>query len=185
MHRGYLSGLIIDEAEGTPSSSAYRSRFGSLLKAYQLVGFSPDRDHRYIEINRALRALYPEVVATVLNGIRRIGGQVMQDPATDLLLVNGEFSASVVLARCQQTAAGALRWHIRMDTGLAADITVAVRMAEENQTILDYYLLPRRDASLSRLRLGEGNGFVLDAFRFDSLDPLFDLAVRTNILEVA
>ena len=42
--RGYLSGLIIDEADRLPSSSAYQSRFGSLLRAYELVGFSPDRD---------------------------------------------------------------------------------------------------------------------------------------------
>src|SRR6266571_6020227 len=41
---GYLSGLIIDEAERTPSSSAYQSRFGSLLRAYELVGFTPDRN---------------------------------------------------------------------------------------------------------------------------------------------
>src|SRR5262249_50078241 len=32
---GQLSGIIIDEAEDLPSSSAYRSRFGSLLRAYQ------------------------------------------------------------------------------------------------------------------------------------------------------
>src|SRR3546814_2894741 len=32
---GYLSGLIIDEFEDGPSSSAYQSRFGSLLRAYR------------------------------------------------------------------------------------------------------------------------------------------------------
>src|SRR5450755_4553265 len=49
---GSLSGLIIDEREGMPSSSLYRSRFGSLLRAYSLIGYAPDRDYRYIEINR-------------------------------------------------------------------------------------------------------------------------------------
>src|SRR5262249_51724628 len=42
---GYLSGLIIDEQEGAPSSSAYQTRFGSLLRAYALVGFTPARDY--------------------------------------------------------------------------------------------------------------------------------------------
>lgn len=56
--RGQLSGLIIDEAEGMPSSSAYRHRFGSLVRAYQLIGFSPARDYRFIEINRALRTIH-------------------------------------------------------------------------------------------------------------------------------
>ncbi|MFH7191306.1 recombinase family protein, partial [Klebsiella pneumoniae] len=57
--KGMLTGLIIDEAEEAPSSSAYRSRFGSLLRAYELVGFAPDRDYRYLEINRKLRQLHP------------------------------------------------------------------------------------------------------------------------------
>lgn len=183
--RGYLSGMVIDEAENTPSSGAYQSRFGSLLRAYQLVGFTPDRDYRYIEVNRALRALHPGIVAEAVEGIRRAGGEVVQDPATDLLTVNGEFTASLALARCQETAAGSLRWHIRMDTGLSPDITVAVRMAPGNRAVRDYYFLPRRDVSLPRLRLAEANGIVLDAFRFDGLEALFDLAARTDVTEVA
>ena len=52
---GFLSGIVIDEADNMPSSGAYASRFGSLVRAYSLVGFTPERDYRYIEINRALR----------------------------------------------------------------------------------------------------------------------------------
>ena len=60
--QGTLSGLIIDEENDLPSSSAYRSRFGSLLRAYRLIGYEPERDYRYIEINKALRAAHPQVV---------------------------------------------------------------------------------------------------------------------------
>ncbi len=42
--KGFLSGILIDETDGMPSSSAYRSRFGSLHRAYSLVGFTPDRE---------------------------------------------------------------------------------------------------------------------------------------------
>ncbi|MBX6382446.1 MAG: recombinase family protein [Microbispora sp.] len=168
-HHGHLSGLIIDEVEDALSSSAYRHRFGSLPRAYQMVGFAPDRDYRYIEVNRALRATYPEVIAAAIDGIRRAGGEVEQDPATDLLTINGEFTASIVLARCQETLSRVLRWHVRLDLGLAPDITVAVRMAPGNQEALDYYLLPRLDLSLPRLRLREHNGITLDAYRFDGL----------------
>ena len=126
--RGYLSGLIIDETERLPSSSAYQSRFGSLLRAYELVGFAPDRDYRYIEINRALRRMHPNIVADVIAGIKQAGGSVKQDPATDLLTVNDEFTTSIVIVRCRTTPAGSLRWQIRFDVGLWPDITVAVRM---------------------------------------------------------
>ena len=59
---GYLSGLIIDEAEGMPSAAAYAHRFGSLIRAYQTVGFTPDRDYQYLEVNQFLRRLHPEIV---------------------------------------------------------------------------------------------------------------------------
>ena len=37
-----LSSHLIDAADDTPSSAAYRSRFGSLLRAYELAGYEPD-----------------------------------------------------------------------------------------------------------------------------------------------
>ena len=77
--RGYLSGIIIDEAELLPSSSAYQSRFGSLLHAYELVGYTPDRDYRYIEINRELRRLHPQIMSDTIAGIESAGGSVVQD----------------------------------------------------------------------------------------------------------
>jgi len=35
---GTLSGVVIDEQADMPSSSAYRYRFGSLIRAYSLIG---------------------------------------------------------------------------------------------------------------------------------------------------
>ena len=163
-----------------PSSSAYQRRFGSLLRAYQLVGFTPDRDFRYIEINRTLRRLYPQIVADTLTGIQLAGGHVEQDTTTDLLTINREFTASIVVVRCRATSAGSLRWKIRFDTRLWPDITIAVRMDGPNQRALDYYLLPRIDMTSARLRLAENNGVYLDAYRFETLDPLFRNGSASN-----
>ena len=182
---GYLSGLIIDEADDMPSSTAYQGRFGGLIRAYELVGFTPDRDYRYIEINRALRRLHADIVADAIASIEALGGAVSRDPATDLLTVNGEFTASIVIARCQHTDAGARRWKIRLDTGLAPDLTVALRMDGVNEAPLDYYLLPHLNMTTSRIRLAEENGLMLDAFRFDSLEFFFSMAERARISELA
>lgn len=183
--KGYLSGLIIDEADNAPSSSAFQNRFGSLIRAYQLVGFTPDRDYSYVEINRDLRMLHPEVMSGTIAGIEEAGGKVEQEPLTQMLTINGEFTASVVIVRCRETEAGSLRWHVRLDTGLAPDISIVVRMDPENKAPLDYYLLPHIDMSLRRIRLAEHNGMSLDSYRFDSLEALFCLAARTRLEEVA
>lgn len=184
-HHGYLSGIVIDEAESMPSSGIYQRRFGSLIRAYELVGFKPDRDYSYIEINQALRQKHHEVVAETIASIETLGGTVDRNPATDLLTVNGEFTASIVIARCQQTPAGSLRWKIRLDTGLMPDITVAIRMDQNNEAPLDYYLLPLLDMTTGRIRLAEENGLMLDAFRFDALEFFFSMAERTHISEIA
>lgn len=176
--KGLLTGLIIDEAEDSPSSSAYRTRFGSLLRAYELVGFAPDRDYRYLEINRRLRQLHPDIVANTTAALEQAGGTVVRDSETDLLTVNSEFSASLVVVRCVQTAAGALRWKVRLDTALKPDLTIAVRMAPGNEVPRDYYLLPRLDMGDAVLRLCEHNGLSLDAYRFDDLSAFHRMAAR-------
>jgi DNA invertase Pin-like site-specific DNA recombinase len=179
VEKGWLSGLVIDEVDDMPSSSTFRHRFGSLVRAYQLVGYSPSRDYRYIETNRTLRALHPDVVARVITEINAAGGTVRRDPISDLLRINEEFSASLVISRSHMTLAGNLRWKIRLDSGLRPDITIAARMAADNATIQDYYLLPWLDVgSTSNLRLAPDNEIRLDAYRFDNLDAFFDLTRR-------
>lgn len=182
---GVLSGLIIDEQSNLPSSSAFRHRFGSLLRAYQLIGYVPEHDYRYIEINRRLRQAHPEIVAEIMDGVTDRGGHAVQDPDTDLIRINDEFTASVVLARCHETEAGSLRWRIRLDVSLVPDITIAVRMDETNQATRDYYLLPSIDMTVDRLRLAEQNGLSLDAYRFDTLNYFYALAGRAQITEAA
>lgn len=183
--RGFLSGLIIDEAEGLPSSSTYSARFGSLARAYQLVGFTPERDMRYIEINRQLRALLPDIIDETISNIAQLGGAVMQADRSELLTVNNEFTVSICIARCHVTAAGSLRWKIRFDTTLSPDVIVALRMDRENESVLDYYILPRVNLPGPQIRMGEHNGLALDAFRFDTLDQLYEMAARVHLTEAA
>jgi DNA invertase Pin-like site-specific DNA recombinase len=180
-----LSALLIDETEGMPSSSAYRRRFGSLVRAYRLVGYAPSRDYTYLETNRALRSVFYEAIDDTIAKIAAVGGGVSRDPATDLLTVNQEFTVSLVIVRCQQTSTGMLRWKVRLDAGLQPDITVAVRMASSNERIQDYYLLPRIDLYSAMLRLAEDNGIFLDAYRFESLEALAVLSRRTLVEEAA
>lgn len=180
--KGHLSGLVIDETDGMPSSSAYRHRFGSLVRAYQLIGYSPARDYRFIEINRALRVMHAGVVDQTIAGIEAAGGEVERDLETDLLLVNREFTASIVIARCFVRPGGSLRWKVRLDTGLHPDISIAVRMDHANTLARDFYLLPWIDLGRAgKFRLAEENGVFLDTYRFDSLEPLFYLASRHHL----
>jgi DNA invertase Pin-like site-specific DNA recombinase len=184
--KGRLSALVIDEVEGMPSSTAYRSRFGGLTRAYRLVGYDPGRDFAYIETNRALRVMHAGVVGETLAAVERFGATAEIDRATDLITINNEFTLSIVIARSARMRSGALRWKIRLDAGLRPDLTVALRMDETNEKPCDYYVLPWIDVgAAAQLRLSEDNGVFLDSYRFDSLEQFFRMTERTNVAVAA
>ena len=178
---GRLSGFIIDESPQLPSSSVISNRFGGLLRAYQLVGYTPEIDYRHIEENRRIRAMHPDIIARIINDILAMGSHVEHDDESGLLLINQMFTASLVLSRCYQTSAGNNRWKIRLEQGLKPDLTIAARMMASNFDVKDYYILPSLDISDTRILTSEYNGIFLDAYRFDSLDYFYSLTESQHI----
>jgi hypothetical protein len=180
--QGRLSALIIDEADFLPPSSLFRTRFGGLLRAYRMIGYTPERDYQYVAINQRLRALHAEVVADVVRSIETLCGRHIHiDPESCLLELNHNLFISVVISRCLTTPAGTRRWKVRFDSGLHPDITVAVRMDTYNEAIQDYYILPAMEFSYEHMKLSEDNIGFLDSFRTDTLDYLLNLSVNISL----
>jgi hypothetical protein len=147
-------------------------------------GYRPEHDYEYLTINRELRRQHQQLVAEILTNLQVVA-TVTRDATTDLLTINYEFSASIVLARCTTTPTGRLRWKIRLDTILHPDITIAARMTGNNDAILDYYLFPTNEMTKQHVRLAEDNGLAMDPYRFDNLDLFTSLAARASITEAA
>jgi DNA invertase Pin-like site-specific DNA recombinase len=179
--QGRLSGILIDETEDMPSSSCYSSRFGSLARAYSLIGWNPDRDYAYIEINRRLRRKHADLIASIFDQLLALGATVSVNQYNDLLTINCEYTASLILARCRETHAGNHRWHLRFDESLSPDIVLAARLQPGNEEILDYYLLPRLDVLTERLSLRPDNGLIMDVYRFNNLNFFMEMAQRVRM----
>jgi len=179
---GTLSGFIINQAPGLPCAITFAQRFGSLSRAYELVGFHSSRDQGFIEVNRRLRQLHPEIVRRTEETIAELGGSVRRDGKTDLLTLNDELVISLVLARCQTLPNGQHRWRIRFDTErFNPDITVAVRLDEHNTNELDYYLLPRLDLPEQEIRVCNRNSANFECFRFDDLNFFYGMSERERL----
>jgi len=176
-----LSGALIDETDGLPSSSAYRHRFGSLINAYRLSGYTPERNFEYLEVNRQLRRAHPQLLGDMIQDLQTMGATVERNDSSDVLTINGLYSASLYLARCSPTAAGSLRWRFRVPENPIADIHIVVRMDPANEQPADYYLLPTFDIEMPEFRLAEFNGASIDTFRFDSLEFFFGMAKVVEI----
>jgi DNA invertase Pin-like site-specific DNA recombinase len=182
---GSLSGIVIDEADDMPSSTTYASRFGGLSRAYALIGYTPLRDFRYIEINRAMRRYHDEQCSVIVAELRANGVDVRHDVNSGLMEVNREFTVSLVIARCRETLLGKHRWLIRLENSLSPDVTIAARLKPDNETILDYYIFPKIEALAEKIRLAGENGISLDVYRFQNLAFFLSMARRVSIEEAA
>jgi DNA invertase Pin-like site-specific DNA recombinase len=182
---GKLSGILIDEMEEMPSSSFYRSHFGSLRRAYSIVGYTPQRDYTYVEINKVLRDVHHKHVQEIISQLSADGASVERDLETGILTVNHDFTAALVVARCQTRSNGRLRWLIRLECSHDCDVTIAARMSQDNDNILDYYLLPKGDELRAKIRLAPENPLILDVYHFENLSLLYKISRRARVGDIA
>ena len=177
---GRLSALIVDNDEELPHSSVYRNRFGNLLNAYELIGYGPIRDYRYIGNKRLVRRLRSEIIDRLIGDVEAAGGFVRRDSVCRLS-INGEFSASVMVVPRGFLKSGKPCWRIRFEGRHLADVTVVVRLDPENTTVLDYHLLPLAVLeSKPSLCLGPKNTALFHAYRFDRLDRFCERVGRSS-----
>jgi DNA invertase Pin-like site-specific DNA recombinase len=154
---GKLSARLIDKTKGMPCCETYRIHFGSLVRAWRLVGYELGRDFAYVLANKVLRSKRPEMVSRIVEIIEHVGGATQIDTRNSVLTVNGQLRATVAFARCRPTKGFAIpRWYVSLRGGPPRDITIVVRIAPGDARVHDYCVLPwpRTDTSPHELQLG-------------------------------
>lgn len=185
--KGHVSGFMIDECEVMPCASVYSKRFGSLLRAYELIGYVPDHDYSFIEINKRIRNMHSDVIMDIEEMLRSHGTNIQLDPEFDgIRWLNGELKLSVVVCRCKKSNSGRSKWTVRFERKTNPDFTIVVRMNADNESILDYYIISRFDIDKLDLKLWENNGIFLDIFRHDEIEWFFERYMkRISLKEIA
>lgn len=181
---GKLSGFIIDEDDTGPSSSVYRTRFGGLLRAYTLIGYKPEHDYSYIQINEALRSFYSGIIKDFKGEILKSNCYIDEYKYAPMLYINDEFLISVLITKCTHMKSGKLRWKVRFDNSQKADITIVIRMDSQNISPLDFYIIPKIENEYSKMWMTETNNIRLDLYRFDNLDKLLQIITRMKVREL-
>lgn len=181
---GKLSGFIIDEDDTGPSSSVYRTRFGGLLRAYTLIGYKPEHDYSYIQINEALRSFYSGIIEDFKGGILKSNCYIDEYKYAPMLYINDELLISVLITKCTPMKSGKLRWKVRFDNSQKADITIVIRMDSQNISPFDFYIIPKIENEYSKMCMTETNNIRLDLYRFDNLDKLLQIITRMKVREL-
>jgi DNA invertase Pin-like site-specific DNA recombinase len=148
--QGRLSRRCID-ANDLPDSSTYTRKFGTLRKAYSLIGYTQDVDLTFLDWVKQMRLRSAQMLAEILERGKIVGADLTFDRDSGLLTVNGEISARLILSRCIEKSGGTRRWVIRFPAA-SPDLTIVARLEPDDYTVLDYFLLPSAFVRMKKLR---------------------------------
>ena len=141
-----LSLRLIKDSPDLPSPSTYRGRFGSLRRAYELIGYGHSEPFGPIDLRRRTQALREELIARIAAlfpddiSIVRRGGRWRSR-----LRLRSGLMLSVLVARSIRVWKESVRWQIDPVRDERKHVTLLARLDEENRCFLDYHVLPSID----------------------------------------
>jgi hypothetical protein len=142
--KGKLNFNIIKGADGVPSPASYVKHFGSLRKAFELIGYTSPRDSDWIDSRRhwsEVLGTHATQVAEALTAAKHANVQVEQESAS--ISVNGMIRIYFQIAR-QLRKRGqnhAPAWRVYCRKG-PSGLLVVLRLDGPNRAIVDYLVLP-------------------------------------------
>lgn len=139
---GRISTALIVATPNVPSPQTYRTRFGSLVNAYRLLGYKATWDEQNVDQKRRVQAIRSNLLSQIA---ARSGGRVTIDMSptrhTRLRLRTGRL-VSVVISRCLLGYKGALRWFLKPVHDERRHIALIARLDHGNDEIKDLFVTP-------------------------------------------
>jgi DNA invertase Pin-like site-specific DNA recombinase len=139
--RGKLSEKIMDDAPGLPSAADYQLRFGSIRKAYRLVGYESTRDCSYIDTRDARAVMVLDLQARLIDALEQAGQKSVPD-GRGAVVVNGRIAISLRVARCWQPKCASPIWTIWRRASMPDGLILTIRLDEANAKAIDYFVFP-------------------------------------------
>lgn len=176
--RGRLSRDVINETEGVPGSTAYLARFGSLSKAYRLIGYTPKRNYEHIKSRPVRCDMIKTTVMKVGAALAASGRDVRVDQVRQILRVH-VIAISFRVAR-SRNARGATHpsWVIVRGRHLPSGLVVVIRLSDGNREIMDYLIMPASRLVGRDLRFSERNHESFGLRRYGTMAGLIETIKR-------
>lgn len=137
---GKLTAAIINKARELPSANTVEARFGSLGEVYEAIGYQPAPRYVYHALDRRLRGLRTEAQESLVRALVALDVECSIHGA---LIRIGAATVVVMVCRHQTPRSWQQGW--RMDYQRTQDsfVLVALRMAPDNEEVLDVLVVPR------------------------------------------
>lgn len=173
---GRLTNTIVNDDKFCPTTFTYKSRFGSLANAYELIRY---RNTRRTGVHLRLRR---RICAEIHTEITKRGGMVNFLGGSCRMLINDELTVSIAMGFTPRGVN--YNWFQFAFNGQRRPDFVIVARLDDDGRILDYYVLPFPFMTRTRFFTASGRSYRrLDNFRLNSLDPFYDLCGRSILGE--
>jgi len=180
----YLNSRLINSAYPLNCSvPVYIRRFGSLLNAYDLIGYIPVKITERQSERKRVQRFIPECFRQTLAALEGAGVEVEALEVNRLFRMNGELTVGFECCRPQLAKVRTLAWQVHYDELAAPDLHLVVRLAHRITRVQDYFLLPRAVVSNHSGYLFRRNRPLVDAYRYEDLQPLVAMGRRIPITE--
>jgi DNA invertase Pin-like site-specific DNA recombinase len=177
---GRLTSSIIEDAAELPCHMTYIERFGSLRRAYELIGYHPDTFKVY-DSRRSAIAARTRLGNELLSAIQGGGRSAAFDAASGRVTIAPALTVSILIVRCQRLVTGSLRWPVRRRIDPDSSLTLVARMREDNDSFLDFYLLPIRRALKPRLTFRKQRQAKIRPYRLTTIEAIADAIERIAV----
>jgi hypothetical protein len=169
--RGHLSCQNMKAVPHTPVPNTYVDRFGSLTNAYRLLGYKPTRNYRYAKCNSVLRRVDQKLMGILIAAVDQGGGSVRIEPGH--LQINGSISVSTALLPYTNREGRRAGWWLFFDRLASSKLILIVRMAQTDDEILDFHLLPFPSLCGPTFRFTETNIATLKEYRLAAASDFY------------
>jgi len=169
---GKLNSKLINSTQGVPGTGFFESRFGSLVAAYHLIGFDPERDFTYlIGYTQRCRQTAAFRVA-VAEQLHNRGAIVIPEQKT-VLQIDGRCRVAVMMCHCRTTD-GTPRWIAQHHVRPRPDWMLVARLNASDDAILDYQLLASPPECVNLGARRDGGWGARCKHRSTAVDSLLD-----------
>jgi DNA invertase Pin-like site-specific DNA recombinase len=175
LSKGRLTLRLIRNCATLPSPSAFRYRFGSLRRAYTLVGYgcpeqfsNLDQRQRTIAQREQLVSRIVEIAPDKIMIVRESAKWRMR------LLLPNALTVSVIVARAARVWNRTIRWIVDPNRHEAQFVTLFARLNEDNSAFMDFHVFRRVDKQ-NRFNISLNDPWLRTGVRLENLSRLCEV----------
>jgi DNA invertase Pin-like site-specific DNA recombinase len=173
---GRLTLALIEKCPSVPSPSGYRWRFGSVRKAYELIGYGPT-EFRFVELRRKTQAIRHEIIRSLQEMFPTEITIVVRPNKrwrSHIRLKSG-VTVNVLIGRCRGTIDNRLKWEITAVEHESHYVTLIALLNPTNTAVHEMFVLPNVEPELRRRFLTTDHPWLKRGERLKSLSQLLEV----------